>query len=323
MSSLNSKLEKQTVPILIPQSAFSKAQKFANMQPTKVKAEQVFRNILAVCIVHDYLKLFGIPSDIKAGDSWKPVLRQTGDIADLVIAGKGKVECRTINSNEEACSVPLEAQHERLAYFVIRIDDDQSASILGFATNSDLQDNQIAVSQLRDLIDFPDFLENAHSVTYLRLWLESVFQSEWKAPPTLLTIQQLHISGFHAAPETIQRVKLLEWKSHSNIPYVVLLAAVCPDQDETMNVRIQLHPYVRDNSTAGKARFVAFDTTLLLPDLRLSLLTCSGEVIREVVSRNHPSDNFVQLPEFQGDHDEVFVIRVGFETESIIQQFVI
>ncbi|MEL7316369.1 MAG: DUF1822 family protein, partial [Cyanobacteria bacterium J06559_3] len=55
-----------SVPVWVTQAAKQMAEQFASQQPTPPKAEQVYQNTLAVCVVNGYLNLLGIKTDLAA-----------------------------------------------------------------------------------------------------------------------------------------------------------------------------------------------------------------------------------------------------------------
>lgn len=110
------------------------AQEFASFQPTPQKAEQVRLNTLAVCVVNDYLQMMGIPTDISKSDSWNSVVRLCADVADLVVIGVGRLECRPVKAFEQTYYIPPEVWEERIGYVVVQINEShREATVLGFA----------------------------------------------------------------------------------------------------------------------------------------------------------------------------------------------
>ena len=107
MNSLNPIPNDTGIPLWITQSARHQAEVFARQQPSAKKSEQVYRNTLAVCIVNSYLNLLGIQTDLTASDSWNAAIRLASDIADLIVVGRGKLDCRVVAPGAKSCSIPL------------------------------------------------------------------------------------------------------------------------------------------------------------------------------------------------------------------------
>ncbi len=131
------KIQEWFLSLPITQAARQTAEEFAQQQPTVEKAIQVRLNTLAVLVVNDYLQLMGIPTNLKAGDSWNPIMRMCTDVADLEIIGIGRLECRPLLSFAEKCPIPAEVSSERIGYVVVRIGQSlQESTLLGFTPSA-------------------------------------------------------------------------------------------------------------------------------------------------------------------------------------------
>ncbi|NJL57222.1 DUF1822 family protein [bacterium] len=77
----------QLTPLAIPIAATDRKQayQFAAQQPTQERSEQVYRNTLAVLVMHHCLQLLGIDSDVEVSQSWNPLDRLLSNIADLYV----------------------------------------------------------------------------------------------------------------------------------------------------------------------------------------------------------------------------------------------
>lgn len=126
-------IENFALPMLIGRNWRRLAKQFALAQPNRQKAEQVYFNTLAVCVVHDYLQWMGISTKLNAGDSWNPIARLASDVADLQVTGLGVLECRPIRENQQICRIPQEVWGDRIGYVMVQIEDSvKAANILGF-----------------------------------------------------------------------------------------------------------------------------------------------------------------------------------------------
>jgi hypothetical protein len=123
--------------------------------------KRVYLNTLAVYAVHSYLTWQTYETDIHQGDSAHPVLRTRIDVADLVIPGLGKLECRPVWEGEMALALPTEATEDRIGYVAVRFGErlDQG-KLLGFAPAVDTSNppNQLALADLQSLDDLIDYL---------------------------------------------------------------------------------------------------------------------------------------------------------------------
>lgn len=292
------------VPVWVTQAARTKAERFAEQQPTPHQATRVYQNTLAVCVVNDYLKLFGIQTQVDASDSWHPVLRLANPVADLAIAGYGRVECCLVTAADTACTVPLEAQSDRIAYIVVRFETDGEATLLGFAET--VENEPTPLSALRPMAEFSGYLAQLMPVVDLRLWLEGIYQQDWCPAEALLHPKQLALT--HAA--TVQRAKQIDLNLESAHRDAILLLSVT-SQQESLSVRAQLHPAIVADQAASGTRLIHSTLDCLAPNITLAIYTADGSLAKAVMSRTFPRDNCIQLPSFQGQWGEQFTLRIS------------
>lgn len=166
---------------------------FAQEQPNPHRQRQVYLNTLSVQVVNYYLQLLEVETDLEASDSWNPYIRLIDDVADLMIPGLGKLECRGLIADSEiylshqSVVIPPEVWENRVGYIFVAIDGCCSeAKILGFLNklaeldiNLERETIEVSLSQIQpvtDLIDhLYDYLYNAH----LRQWLEGIYAQKW------------------------------------------------------------------------------------------------------------------------------------------------
>ncbi|MGB3237830.1 MAG: DUF1822 family protein [Geitlerinemataceae cyanobacterium] len=122
-----------TISIPLKRADLQIAQRFSQEQPTPEKSQQVYLNTLAVLVVHYYLEMLEIPTNLQSSYSWNPVGRLCADVADIHLPGMGHLECRAIPVGEPVCQVPPEVWHDRLGYVVVQLNRHFSeGTILGF-----------------------------------------------------------------------------------------------------------------------------------------------------------------------------------------------
>lgn len=310
------------VPLPIAQAARSTAQRFANQQNTRQKAEKVALNTLAVWVVNDYLQMMDIPTDLQTSDSWNPVMRLCADVADLEITGVGRLECRPVKVTDGICSVPPETWEERVGYVVVQIDESLlEAKLLGFVLHvateelplDQLQPPEALIEHLAQLRQSP-----VHIMVNLSQWFTGIFESGWETIESLCNYQGLRPAyGFRSAdtfeqqapnqPEAVtQRAKLIDLGIQIGKEPVMLIVEITPDVDEKTSIRLQLHP------TGNQ---------IYLPQgIQLTVLDGAGAVFLEAQARS--ADNYVQL-QFRGETQENFSVRVTLNDISITEQFVI
>lgn len=140
-----------TVPLEL--ETRERARQLAAQQSTVEKGKRVFLNALSVYAVHSYLKWLQIETDLRESDSWNPVKVALSNVADLVIPGLGKLECRPVLPGETAIRLP-EIIENRIGYVAVQFSDRlDSVQLLGFAPAVDGSNapEQLAVSELEPI----------------------------------------------------------------------------------------------------------------------------------------------------------------------------
>lgn len=161
---MNSQLEPQeecSIPLPISQADRQLAQSFADEQVTPDKAHQVYQNTLAVSASNRYFNMQGFGTDLTQSDLFQPVLRRCSDVADLHITNLGKLECIPVAATITTLDILPEAQHGRLAYLAVQLNEEASEAILlGFTrvTKSTASGFTLELSALQSMDDLMSFL---------------------------------------------------------------------------------------------------------------------------------------------------------------------
>jgi hypothetical protein len=173
------------------------------------------------------------------------------------------------------------------------------------------------VSELESLTDFISHLhqiqqyETVKTRINLSQWFENLFETSWMALEEIFggidekKFALRSISSFSEA--SVARAKLIDLGLQLKNQSVALLVAIAPYSEQKLEILVQMHP------VDGKA--------YLPSNLRLSLLSDSGEILQEVVSRSN--DNYIQLKRFRGYSGEGFNIQVSHDDLIINETFVI
>ncbi len=323
-------IEEFSLPLPITESNRKIAQKFAAQQPTSEKIEQVRLNTLAVCVVNYYLQMLDISTDLKASDSWNPVVRLFSNVADLEVVGLGRLECRSITVHEQTCYIPPEVWSDRIGYVVVQFDDlFREASVLGFAQTAM---EHLAISELQPLEDLLSYLHllrepvtqialqaGATSQTLVNLsqWLQNVFEIDWQTIESLLGPAQTNLDfSFRRAdskePESqhpsgcVRRAKFIDLGMQLAGHSVALTVELRPESEQKTNIVLQVHP-------TGSQIY-------LPPLLQLIVIDESQETFLEAQARS--TDNYIQL-QFRGEPRERFSVKIALGDVSITENFVI
>lgn len=308
--------DSSTFTVPLSTSAHARAEQFRRQQSNPQKAKQVYLNTLAVSAVNFYLRCMGIETDWEASDSCNPVIYSLIDIADLEVKNQGKLECIPVLSPNQIVHIPPEVWSNRIGYVAVEFDSSlQRATLLGF-TETVPESGELAIAQLRSLEDLLEYLRQSEQPEPLRIqvnlsqWFENLFETDWQPLEALFGTQNLAFSfrsdsQFNEA--TIKRAKLLNLGVQLGSQSVAILVAITPEVEQKVSILVQAHP------VAGE--------TFLPPNIKLSLLSISGETLQDVQSRSQ--DNYIQLKRFRGLPGESFNIRIAFGNVTITETFVI
>jgi len=320
-----------TVPL--EREAHCLAKQFATQQATPQKGKQVYLNTLAVYAVHSYLKWLQIETDLSQGYSWLPGLRALFNVADLVLPGIGKLECRPVLPEETACELPLEVREGRIGYVAVqfgeRLDEVQ---LLGFVRAVDISDTteQILMAELQALdtlldcipanVVAPEPVLTARKMQVnLSRWLENTFEAGWQTLEALHTTEAVNLA-FTRSAEQFRKIdalhpgasmsagKLIDMGMQLAGQRVVLIVMIAPSSDQEVNIRMRVCP------TGSQ--------TYLPPGLQLTAFDASRATSPDLQAQARSDDNWIQL-EFSGEPGEHFRVKVTIGDVSITEDFVI
>ncbi|MEH2004524.1 DUF1822 family protein [Nostoc sp.] len=318
-----SSTETLCLKITLGQEAHAIARQFAVEQTTPQKGKQTYLNTLAVYAVYSYLKLMRIDTALQEGDSWHPLKRALFDVADLVLPNIGKLECRPVQPGETAIYLPPEVMENRIGYVAVQFNERlNEVQLLGFIRTVTISSasEQIPLASLKPLNFLFDCIPDAvaHPTlsasqiqVNLNQWFDNLFENSWMALEEVFgSINKKEfalrsISSFNEA--NVARAKIIDLGLQVGNQSVVLLVAIAPYSEQKVEILVQLHP------REGK--------TYLPSNLRMNLLSESGEIIQEVGARSN--DNFIQLKRFRGYSGESFKIQVSNGDFTIKETFVI
>ncbi len=300
----------------ITQQGKTIAQQFARGHTQPAIAERVRRNTLAVWVIHDFLDAIGIASDLSTSDSWNPVIQIMEDIADLVIPGVGRLECRPVAAQDDHRVL---AAAERIGYVAVALDEAVGeASLLGFV--AEVPSTRPWLDQLQPMEDFPAHLHHLRQespdqqpsgLTCLSRWLEGYFDSGWQSAEELLA-QYAWTPAFRQGssptqtPLQIKQAKQLDLGVTLGAEQVTLVLEIDQDTESMVNIRVRLYP---------------LGGPLYLPEkLTVAVLDETDTVCLTAQARS--VDNYLQLY-FRGHPGEPFKVQVTLRDVCIVENFII
>jgi hypothetical protein len=297
------------------------AQQFADEQTTLHKARRVFLNTLSVWAVHDYLTLMNVPTALTEGDSWNPLLRCCTDIADLVMPGLGRIECRPLFDAETSIYIPPETWWERLAYIMVRLHPSYTeATLLGVLFRA--EQVEVAVESLHGIDELLEYLHQigrcqaqlSGKYVILRNWLDERYPDDWIDARALLTPanssfvfrwkppESSMIASANTLGEGLGRGKFVPVGPYE-VPLIVQLESTVPNQ---MQLCIQV--------------FAPLGERCLPSGLALKILDCTGQVCLQAQARDQ--DAMLQL-QCSGKVGEVFQVVLVYNSSRVAKTFMI
>ncbi|MEC4982752.1 MAG: DUF1822 family protein [Oscillatoria sp. PMC 1068.18] len=310
-----------TIPLV--NTAHQQAREFAAEQATPEKGLRVYLNTLAVWAVRRYLQWLQIESNLEASDSWHPGMRAMFDIADLVIPNRGRLECRPVLAEETVLRLPPEVIGDRLGYLAVGFEQHpQQAQLLGFLP--EVNSETISLNQLQPLDTLIEHLERisssfsaqnqAQQRNNLTQWWEGVFESGWQTVAELFTLSAPSLAYRR---NSMRMGKLIELGAKCQL---ILVVTLVPETNEKVGINLQLYPARSPNCSQGISAIAQNQPQTLPTQLKLLVLTASGEVFREITP--HEGDTFLQY-EFAGQFGEEFSIKVTLSNASFSEAFII
>lgn len=283
------------------------AEKFCRYHSNLQKSEQVYLNTLAIYAVNHYLQCLGFTTNWQASNSYDVIMQSFLDVADLEVVNHGKLECRVVLPNTDFVYIPQEVWTRRVAYIAIQLDEDlQAATLLGFTPR--ITTENLPLNQLRRLEEFPQHLQQFTPAIDLNEWFEDILQQGWQTLESLLDTESIgnlnpcfKDNSCLPGEEIAKAVKRIEFENQS----VLMLVAIKPEADEQISVRVRIYSDSEENC--------------LPENLKLAILSDSGETLKEVASR--PIDNFIQLPLFRCNSQESFQIMLSFNNICFTESF--
>ena len=335
---MNLILQSHTLSVSLTLSARIKAQQFSRNQSIPQKAQQVYKNTLAVSAVNTYLNYSGWTTSLKNSNSWNPVMQSLLEVADLDIPEYGKVECCFVDSQNNFFVISPEAKEDRIVYIAVRLEPSlQSAKLLGFI--SEFSEGKVLLSQLKPILELPDYLEYwkqqqesqkliNNSVTKLRQWFTGLVEEGW------YTLDQVFMPAFSSGFRSLQklhkeslaqgisRVKLLDLtgKNNSLQPSSPYDEVIVNYHEENQAVALILYLHERTEDLDISVKVCPINTNHYLPKgLEIFILDQQEQTVMHAQANNTKNIEF----RFSGESGEYFSIKACLNEKALIETFTI
>jgi len=304
-------------PVPLGRAAYKQAEDFSRHQVKRWKAEQVYRNTLAVIAVNFWLKCMCIETNLAGSDSWDVVAQTLLDTADIEIPNIGKLECRVVFAEEEFLQIPLEVQSDRIGYVAVWLDQSlKKAGLLGFVKTT--QAEEIPLNQLEPLAHLIRHLSQIRKSKLLNIpvnlgqWLQNSFEHDWQSVQTLSSKNRNNLASTLRGNSqmndiNIQRGKVIDLGLSLGSRSVTLLVAIVEKIETQLCVLIQVHPFGGEDCVP--------------PNLRLILILDTGEILKEVTARSQ--DLFIQMNPILVKPGESFSIQLVLNEFSVLEKFTV
>jgi hypothetical protein len=326
--------ERERISVTLPITTEVKqiADILAAQQPNIDKARQVWLNALAVGVMKNYFEMMNVPTDLRTSDSQSPWLCMAADIADLVLPGLGKIECRPVKVGQDSCYVPIESWVDRIGYVAVILDEAASrATIEGFLPNVGVENVPLKSFQpIEMLLKHIEHLSQPSMVVQLGQWLDETVQVGWQAVETLLMPQlayQFNARSLRSEPNrTVRSSEEVMHLPPDDLDAVKQAKVIqFNDADETsLMMKLALFPKAENDSSAPQRVIISINPFIdegSLPEgVHLELLSSDGAVVKEKTAQ--PTDRSIGF-DINVDPGDLFDIRVSLDGAVVQERFVL
>lgn len=310
--------------VYLTRKAHSLAKEFSEKQKSS-KAQQVYHNTLSVWAVAYYMKCMQINTDWESSDSWDEIKQSFLDVADLVLPGIGKLECRAFIKGEQNVYIPSDASLDRIAYVVVELnvvkEAATTATILGFIKSpfveSELPVNELqSLEQLLHLIERTKLFKLSNVSAKLSEWFEHEDTGRW-LPPTAVfqgTVREKLVSSVRNMESLISknsnyssftatRGRKINFGIQIEEQQVALIIQITRGTNENIDILARVEPV----------------NSLRIPEgMELYIIDQNNQIFKKAKART--KDNLIQL-KFFGEMGEKFSIKVSLGDNSITEYF--
>ncbi|MEL6494427.1 MAG: DUF1822 family protein [Cyanobacteria bacterium J06623_7] len=302
--------------IAIPLAAHLQAEKFRRHQSQPQKAKQVYLNTLAVSVGQSYLNLLGWSTSFESSDCWNPILQTIMNVADLHIPSYGKLECRTVFSEETRVKIPPEVWSGRIGYLIVMLDGSlKQGCPIGFARQ--VNKSELDLTELEPLGNFPAYLSQKKRIQPS----ETLGLSNW-------TKGGVASHGWQRLDRLFSPSMGLEFRSKSELAQApgvnlaqsgVKLISLGANQEQSINLVLNIQSLNQSE----------FNVSIKVSNHQYGKYLPEGLELVIVDRLNIPvmiaQANQTEIIEFcfSGELNEKFSVEISLEDDVVIENFVI
>lgn len=191
------------IPFPITASFRQQARAYALQYFTQDTHHRVYLNTLAVLVADAYLRLLNFHTNITTTKRWNAAWRLWTEANELELLGLGNLECHVITAGQQTVFLPPETWANRIGYLFVEIaSSEKVATVIGFLPSfaPETADAEIQIAKLKSMDEMIDYLTQqeassrnktgeidhltrefvAKKITYLRNWLNHVYDGDWE-----------------------------------------------------------------------------------------------------------------------------------------------
>jgi hypothetical protein len=183
--------------------------------------KRIYFNTLAILVADAYLRLLCFETNLTTPERWNAAHRLWNEANELELLGLGNLECCVIATGQHSVFLPPEtlSNCHPIGYLFIEIaSSEKEATLIGFlpAVHPEVAEEEVAIADLQSMDDFityltqqeasspvqidePDDLklEFPQKITYLRNWLNNIYESDWQPSKrgTAICKKKLQLAG--------------------------------------------------------------------------------------------------------------------------------
>lgn len=148
--------------------------------------------------------------------------------------------------------------------------------------------------------------KNGKTIVRLGQWFQQVFESSWHSVEEVLGTKEPDLALFSLRIVEAKRAKLIDLGMQLTGHPVALIVTIREEDEQNFSIFLQVQPID--------------DTTHLPENLKLMLLSPSGEVLHQEQARN--ASDLLEV-ELGGKSGESFRVQVALDDVSVTEDFVI
>jgi Protein of unknown function (DUF1822) len=270
-----------------------------------IKAQQIYRNTLAIYAVDYYLRCLGFVTDWQHSDSHNPVLMRLMNVADLQVEHVGRLECIPVMPDWEECDIPPESERERVGYIPVELNQTLTeATILGLSKQ---KHGRISLDRLLNIEELVEYLTNLEQPTIVKLgqWLDSKIDTGWETLDRLLSPAQLRLCRSISDRQTVIRGhSIFDNNDRETSPLNLVVQVNAIADSAAVDILIQVYPVDRQELPNGVK------------------LTVTDDSAQTAIVTSQAGDNWIQL-DFTANLGEEFKLVVSLNDTETIERFII